>query len=147
MALDLVIEGLVAGLLAVTIGYAFVLNRRLTALRAEQDDLGRLISGLNQAAARAQEGIYELRTVAQSAEENLKREIAKARGLSDELAFITEAGNNLAQKIERGLSEGRKAAAATVALHPAASKVKTPQLWDLEENKHDSLRTALRAAR
>ncbi|HEY8352153.1 MAG TPA: DUF6468 domain-containing protein [Sphingomonadales bacterium] len=150
MTWTLVVEGVVAVLLAVTIGYAFVLNRRLSALRAEQDNLGRMIAGLNQATARAQEGIYELRAASQAAEESLKKEIARAREMSDELAIITEAGNNLAQKIERGLS-------ARLAEAPAAPKTTDAQRravsrLDFEEPKEDAdrqhhIRTAIRAAR
>ncbi len=101
--ISFVVDGVVAVLLAVTIGYAIVLNRRLKAMKDEQAVMGRLISSLNQATAKAQEGIYELRSVAQTTEEGLKREINRARALTDELQLITEAGNNLAKKIEKGL--------------------------------------------
>lgn len=150
MTWTLLVEGVVAILLVVTIGYAFVLNRRLAALRAEQDNLGRMIAGLNQATARAQDGIYELRTASQSAEENLKREIARAREIADELAIITEAGNNLAQKIERGLSARREAALAEAPGKDELQRRSVTRL-DFEEpkddNRQDHIRTAIRAAR
>ena len=82
MTLDLLVEGVVAVLLAVAICYGFILNRKLGALRAEQENLNRLVSGLNQATTRAQESVYELRAVAQTTEECLKRETSKARSLS-----------------------------------------------------------------
>lgn len=151
MTWTLLVEGVVAVLLVVTIGYAFVLNRRLAALRAEQDNLGRMIAGLNQATARAQEGIYELRSASQAAEENLKQEIARAREISDELAIITEAGNNLAQKIERGLSARREAALAEAPRNDETQRRSVTRL-DFEEpkddaNRQDHIRTAIRAAR
>lgn len=139
IALNLLVEGVVAILLAVTIGYAFVLNRRLIKLRSEQEDLGRFISALNQATARAQEGIYELRATSQTTEDALKREIGAARALADELALIIESGGNLAAKIEHGLLPRRNAS-------EAVSQPVT-KIWDREETSHDDLRKALRVAR
>lgn len=111
IGIDLIANGVVAVLLAVTIGFAFVLNRRLQLLRQNQGELLRLATALNQATARAQEGIYELKAVGQTTEETLKREVGRARALADELALITEAGNNLADKLEAGLTRRAREAA------------------------------------
>lgn len=86
IGIDLIANGVVAVLLAVTIGFAFVLNRRLQLLRQNQGELLRLATALNQATARA-------------------------RALADELALITEAGNNLADKLEAGLTRRAREAA------------------------------------
>lgn len=119
IGLDLISNGVVAILLACTIWYAFNLNRRLGVMRAQQEEFSRLVLSLNQATARAQEGIYELKTISQTSAESLRAEIAKARALADELAIITEAGNNLADRIEMGLTRNGSAAAATPAAKPA----------------------------
>ncbi|RMF12628.1 MAG: chemotaxis protein [Alphaproteobacteria bacterium] len=143
MILDLAVEALVATLLAVTIGYCFVLNRRLARLRADQNALADLITSLNQATARAEEGVFQLRSVSQSAEESLKSEIARARALSDELALITEAGSNLADRIEAGLSEARGGRT-----QPARPTRKVEQFPTEEASgDDDDIRQAIRAAR
>jgi len=108
MSIDLIAEGVVAVLLAVTIAYCFQLNRRLTALRAEQEAMADLVVGLNQATERAQDGIFQLRAASQESEETLKLEVSRARALADELSLITEAGSNLAERIEAGLAPARQ---------------------------------------
>lgn len=107
MSIDLIAESVVAVLLAVTIAYCFQLNRRLTALRAEQEAMADLVVGLNQATERAQDGIFQLRAASQESEETLKLEVSRARALADELSLITEAGSNLAERIEAGLAPAR----------------------------------------
>lgn len=108
MSLELAADAIVAILLVVTVAYCFQLNRRLTALRADQESLSGLVNDLNQATARAQEGVFQLRSVSQEAEDTLKKEVSRARALSDELSLITEAGGNLADRIESGLTEARR---------------------------------------
>lgn len=147
MSFELIANIVVAVLLVATIGFAFVLNRRLQSMKDEQAVMGRLISGLNLATAKAQEGIYELRSVAQTTEETLKQKIVEARALADELQLITETGNNLAKRIETGLT-ARKAADMPAPrmtkprVRPAQDK------WTVEEEETDGdLGSALRAIR
>lgn len=138
MTVDLAAEAVVAVLLAVTIGYCFVLNRRLGRLRADKAALAELIKGLNQATTRAEEGVFQLRSISQSAEEALKAEISRARAMSDELALITEAGGNLADRIENGLASARTARSQPARVKP----------FPVEEAQgDDDIRQALRAAR
>ncbi len=138
MIMDLAAEAALAVLLVVTIGYCFTLNRRLSSLRAEQESLGDLITGLNQAAERAEDGVRQLRTVSQTTEQTLKGEISHARALADELALITEAGGNLADRIEDGLTRARAQTAHSTKI----------QSFPVEEAQgDDDIRQALRAAR
>lgn len=115
MSLELAADAIVAILLAVTVAYCFQLNRRLTELRADQEALSGLVNELNQATARAQEGVFQLRSVSQEAEDTLRKEVSRARALSDELSLITEAGGNLADRIESGLTDARRSKGETSA--------------------------------
>ena len=108
MTIELIANAVVALLLAVMIGYSFVLNRRLKALRDSGEEINRLISALNQASERAQASIHQLKSMGQETEHALKMEVAKARSLADELALITEAGSDLADRIERRFDERRQ---------------------------------------
>lgn len=147
MSFELIANGVVAVLLLATIGFAFVLNRRLLAMKDEQAVMARLISGLNLATAKAQEGIYELRSVAQTTEETLKQKIVEARALSDELQMMTEAGNNLAKKIEAGLTARKPAVMPAPRLKETRPR-KTGTRWTMEEEETDGdLGSALRAVR
>ncbi|MAU42098.1 MAG: hypothetical protein CMF31_10820 [Kordiimonas sp.] len=112
MGAGLILEAVVAVLLVVMIGYCLVLNRKLTAFRNTREEMASQIASLNEAITRAQQGISQLRSAAGAAEKNLRDEIIKARALSDELSFITEAGANLADRIEQGLVGGGTSAGA-----------------------------------
>jgi len=90
----------VAGLLVAMIGYAVVLNRRLAALRDNQAEISRLAEVLAKATGRAQDSIATLRQAGEEAGGALKKQIAEGRALSDELALIIGAGNNLAERLE-----------------------------------------------
>lgn len=159
MGIDLISNGVVAILLACTIWFAFNLNRRLGVMRTQQEEFARLVLSLNQATSRAQEGIYELKTVSQTSAEALRAEIVKARALADELAIITEAGNNLADRIEIGLARNSASANSAHANGRAAVKpgMNTggrmaggsvgKDLKDLMHNPAGDKRYALKAAR
>lgn len=151
MSIDMIAEVIVAVLLAVTIAFCFQLNRRLGALRAEQEAMSDLVTGLNQATERAQDGIFQLRAASQGAEETLKKEVSRARALADELSLITEAGGNLAERIEAGLTSTRRGQSAPVEPFVQAEARRRPRnqtaAHHTENAKSDDIRRALSAAR
>ncbi len=65
MDYKLVLDVMVAALLAVTIIYAWILNQRLNQLRRNRDDLAKVVSSFNDATARAEAGIPKLRKAAE----------------------------------------------------------------------------------
>lgn len=99
MSIGILLEGLVAILLLVTVGYCFILNKRLSALRDGRDELKGLISNLSHAVTLAQQSISELKSVGDIADSELKSTVTKAKGLTDELSILIEVGNNLADRI------------------------------------------------
>ncbi len=92
-----------AVLLLVTIGYCAALERRLRNIRSAQEELGGLIAAFGQATLQAERGIDRLRETATEISGSLQGDINKAASLRDELRLITQTGNTLADKIERGL--------------------------------------------
>jgi Tfp pilus assembly protein PilO len=100
---ELWIEAVVAALLAVTVGYCFVLNRRLRDLRGSQGEMRQLIEEFTVAMRDAEAGLNELRISGQAITRDLSEQLAKGRALHDELKIMTESGNVLADRIERGL--------------------------------------------
>lgn len=111
MPVELIANAIVAVLLVVMIGYSFLLNKRLDGLRRDHQEMSRLIAALNSASERAQQSVQQLRAMGQEAEHALKMEVAKARALADELSLITEAGNNLADRIDEGLTHKKEVSA------------------------------------
>lgn len=102
MIVEFLLEALVAGLLVVTVGYCWQLNRRLVALRGAQGELGRLLQEFGRATHSAQTAISELKSASVETAQQLEERVRKARALCDELSVMTQAGNGLAERLERG---------------------------------------------
>lgn len=98
----LILETLVAVLLALTIGFCVRLERKLAALRSGQDGLKEIIAALNTATVRAQTSVAELRAAADAVGTDLGERVARARTLADELGIMLETGNNLAERLAAG---------------------------------------------
>lgn len=108
MSITLALDLLVAGLLVATIVYCWMLNRRLDSLRGAQEQLKTLIQDFNRATEQARSGVQELKQASQLAGEELRQQVDKARGLADELVFITDTGVRLAERLEKDLESGRR---------------------------------------
>ena len=111
-AVELIFDIVLAGLLLAVLVGGFLVNRRLAALRAGQAELAALIDRLNGATDHAHEAIADLKIQASEREDDLRKQMAKARALADELTLITEAGDNLANRLEQrltGAASGRPA--------------------------------------
>lgn len=102
MPTQLMLDLLITVLLTITVGYCFLLNRRLSALRSGQDGLREIIRNLNEATGRAQSGIEQLRRTSESIGHELTSKIKHGRELADELAMIVESGNNIANRMTAG---------------------------------------------
>lgn len=103
MALETIIDLVLAVLLVAAIGSSYLLHRRIDVFRKGQQELAGLVEQLNQATNQAQASVVEMKSSGTVAEEQLKSQMAKARALADELSLITEAGDSLADRLERRL--------------------------------------------
>jgi hypothetical protein len=117
--LDLV----VSILLIATIGYAVMLNQRLTQLRKNRDDLAKIIVSFNEATVRAESSIPKLRKAAEDAGMSLQERVEKAQSLRDDLAFMIERADTMANRLENGVRSART----EVRTSPAAAK-ETPRV-------------------
>ncbi|MGE4312956.1 MAG: DUF6468 domain-containing protein [Pseudobdellovibrionaceae bacterium] len=95
--------------LAATIFYAMRLSGQLKILKDSKSQLELLVSNLAINITRAQEAIQEMHDVANEASDTLQGAIKQARGMSDELELITEAGENLADRLEAAATGKRVA--------------------------------------
>ncbi len=147
MDYKLALDIMVAVLLAATIVYAVILNRRLNQLRENRDDLARLVAAFNDATARAEAGIPKLRRAAEDASGSLQERVEKAQLLRDDLAFMIEDADNMANRLEGVVRQARgelkpsapsparaAAPAATVAPRPSAPP---PLTADIDEPDDD----------
>lgn len=85
------LEAVVAILLALTVGYCFVLNRKLARLRSHRQELREVVHELEGATARAEQAISGLRLTTDEADGRLSENLAKAARIADDLTMLVEA--------------------------------------------------------
>lgn len=122
---SIIIDVVMVGLLAATIAYAIILNRQIIALRESRGEMAELIQGLNDAMARAETGVRTLKKAAGDTGEELQRTVNKAQTLRDELEFMIEAADALANRLgnvgerDGGRDGGRRDGGRSTAVAPA----------------------------
>jgi hypothetical protein len=134
MNAEFLLEALVAALLVVTVGYCWQLNRRLGALRGAQAELGRLLQEFGRATRSADAAIVELKKASGETAQQLEERVRQARALCDELTVMTQAGNGLAERLERGATRRTSANDAGPA-HPARSESERELLAALRQTR------------
>lgn len=105
----LLLDGLLAGLLIATIGYAIVLDRRLRAFRQSRDEMQALLTSFTAATVHAQSSMATLRDASQTTSADLKEQLDRGKSLRDDLAFLVEHGTTLADRLESGIAGARAA--------------------------------------
>jgi hypothetical protein len=98
-------------LLALTLVYCIVLERRLSAVRKGQEGLKTHIGELNMAIAGAGASLRALKVAAGEAVQTLDERLKRARLHIDELSVITAAGERIAQRLEGGVERSAPARA------------------------------------
>lgn len=106
--LDLIINLAIIGLLIPTIIYACRLNKNLEILRQNQSSLARLVESLNDATIKAENSIPKLKTATQNTSGELKEVVNSAKNLKDDLIFINERADSLADRLENVIHNSRK---------------------------------------
>lgn len=109
MTLTLMVEIVVAVLLLVTLAISLVLNRRLGNLRANQDEMRRLIGDFDKALTKARQGLAELKTASATVDTAHEERMKAAKTLRDELGFMIETGDRLADRLAGEASGNRTA--------------------------------------
>jgi phage shock protein A len=104
MNLTFAVELILMGLLAATLVYCILLERRLAALRAGQDGLKETIGELNGAIAAAGSSMRALKAAASETSALLDEKLARATSLIDELSVITSSGERIAERIAHGVA-------------------------------------------
>jgi len=96
-------------LLAFTLGYCVILERRLAAVRKGQEGLKRHIGELNMAIAGAGASLRALKTAAGEAAHTLDERLKRARLHIDELSVLSTSGERIAQRMESAAATPRVA--------------------------------------
>jgi hypothetical protein len=106
-SLEWALQLLLLGLLAVAIPFAIRLERQLAALRRERGALESGAAGIQEAARVAEAAIIRLRAAAEGAGKGVAERIAVAEPLRDDLRFLTERAEALADRLDATVRAAR----------------------------------------
>lgn len=104
---NMLINAIIIVLLAVTIGYCWLLNRRIKILQDSRSELALLLKHFDESTQRASDSIIALQTASRKIGENIQHRIDKANYLIDDLNYMIEKGNKIANQMEAGFAVGR----------------------------------------
>lgn len=105
--LGMMIEILVATLLAITIGYCYLLNKRLMRLRSDEQSLKATIAELITATEIAERAIGGLKETVRECDHDLGPQIGAASELSERLRRQTEGAELVLTRLSRIVMAGR----------------------------------------
>ncbi|QUS40969.1 chemotaxis protein [Tardiphaga alba] len=100
-SLGIVIEGLVAVLLVLTIAYCMLLNKRLKKLKADEQSLKATIGELITVTEIAERAIGGLKHTVRDVNENLGAQINAATALADQLKAQLAEGDHVVRRISK----------------------------------------------
>src|SRR6478752_2606635 len=107
MTFTFIAELILEVLLAATLGYCILLERRLAAVRKGQEGLKNHIGELNMAISGAGASLRALKAAAGEAAQTLDDRLKRARLHIDELSVLTASGERIAQRMEGAAASPR----------------------------------------
>jgi chromosome segregation ATPase len=129
--LGVMIESLVAILLALTIAYCMMLNKRLKRLKADEQTLKATISELITATEIAERAIAGLKVAVQECDQNLGQRLQNAGTVSTEIARQIAAGEEVVGKLAQIAAVARPLEAAAAIAPGAGATVAAAQAFAL----------------
>ncbi len=117
------LEAVLITLLAATLFHAIRLEKALVVLRRDRTTFDALIAGFNDSTRLAEDGAERLRLAADGAGKQISRQIERANALKDDLIFLTERGEKVADIMERLVVEARGLAPAQPTREPASTRM------------------------
>ena len=105
--MEWLLETALVGLLAATLFHALRLERALGVLKRDRTALEELVAGFNASTKQAESGIDRLRSTADGAGRQIARQIDAAATLKDDLLFLTERGEQLADRMDTLIRSSR----------------------------------------
>jgi uncharacterized protein DUF6468 len=100
IAMEWTLEIVLVVLLGATLFQAIRLERALGVLKRDRASLEALVVGFNASTHQAESGIQRLRSAADGAGRQIEAQLSKSVSLKDDLAFLTERGDRLADRLD-----------------------------------------------
>ncbi len=105
-------------LLGTTLFHAVRLERALGVLKRDRASLEALVAAFNASTRAAESGIERLRASTDGAGRQIQRQIDSATTLKDDLTFLVQRGEGLADRLDESIQTRRPAASASVPESP-----------------------------
>ena len=119
-----VLEAVLVLLLAATLFHALRLERALGVLKRDRAVLEELVEGFNESTRQAESGIERLRHAADGAGRQMAKQIETAQRLRDDLSFLADRSDRLAERLESAVRAARMVADSSVL--PSANVAPVP---------------------
>jgi hypothetical protein len=100
VAMEWTLELVLVVLLGATLVQAVRLERALGVLKRDRASLESLVVGFNASTHQAESGIQRLHAAADGAGRQIETQVSKSESLKDDLAFLTERGDRLADRLD-----------------------------------------------
>jgi hypothetical protein len=107
---SLALDILLVILLLATIIYAMILSRRLSMFRANKGELETFLDRMNGAIAKAEASLQGMRATAQQTQATIGEPLQRAQALRDELVFLIQRADSVAEKLANGSGASSSAA-------------------------------------
>ena len=143
------IDGILIILLVATIWCAMSLSRRLSSLRSDKKNLEKLIGEFHDISEKADKSLTGIRATAEEVSRELAEANAKSRSMRDELAFLVERADRLAEKIATNpndLSVGKEAKGKPLENEPVDEAAGTASDIDFKDNEQSQVERELLSA-
>jgi hypothetical protein len=138
---NLILNIVIVGLLGATVVYCWILNKRIKILQDSKGELAQLLHHFDESTRRASDSIIALQTASKKIGENIQHRIDKANFLLDDLAFMIEKGNKLANQMEASFAVNR---ARSKVIAEQTSPAAEEDTWETEAELPESLQRVAR---
>lgn len=145
--MDWLLECVLIVVLGLTLVHAVRLERALGGLRRDRTALGDAVAGFDSSARQAELGLDKLHSITQETALQLTRKLEGAAVLKDDLAFLAERGEHLADRLEQLVRAGRAIEPAHAREAVGAVARLDPELPRPRSKAERDLLQALRVAR
>ena len=143
------IDGILIILLVATICCAMSLSRRLSSLRSDKKNLEKLIGEFHDISEKADKSLTGIRATAEEVSRELAEANEKSRSMRDELAFLVERADRLAEKIATNpndLSVGKEAKGKPLENEPVDEAAGRASDIDFKDNEQSQVERELLSA-
>jgi len=121
-SMEWILDTLLVVLLTATLFHAVRLERALGVLKRDRAALEALVASFNASTRAAEAGVEHLRAAAEGSGRRIQRQIEVASVLKDDLTFLVQRGEGLADRLDDGVRAARPAPPSPVPREHAAAR-------------------------